>query len=77
MISTVTTVTTTALGLSTVVNIGSIGAGLSLIFFLVTKELAGSNASGAFTRVAKFVNIGIVPLLMVFAITIAVKILQG
>ena len=75
MITTVTTVTTVttiaALGLTTVLGIAAVA---SLMFLLITKELAGSKSSGTSLRIARFVNVGIVPLLIVFAVIVAVDI---
>ena len=55
---------TTALG---------IAATVSLIIFLVTKELANAHRSGPSMRIAKFANVGIWPLTAVFAILIILK----
>lgn len=75
MITTVTTVTTVttiaALGLTAIMSVAAV---VSLIGFLVTKELASSQRSATFTRIAKFVNVGIVPLLMAFAVIVAIQI---
>jgi len=62
-----------ALGFTTAISIAAV---VSLILFLTTKELAGSNGSGTFRRIAKFVNVGIVPLIIVFAVIVAVKIAE-
>ena len=75
MVTTVTTVTTVtsiaALGLTTVLGIVAV---VSLIFLLAAKELASTKSSGAFLRIARFVNVGIVPLLIAFAVIVAVDI---
>lgn len=75
MITTVTTVTTvttiTAMGLTATVSIAAI---VSLIVFLASKELAGASRSTSLLRVAKFVNIAILPLVMAFAVIVCVKI---
>jgi len=47
----------------------------SLIAFLITKELASSNGSGTFVRIAKFVNVGIIPLLITFAVIVTLDII--
>lgn len=88
MISTVTTVTTTTTA-STVTTATSLVAGLglvatiALIVMLIAKELAGAAAesssaqefsvSGALDRV---LSVGIVPLLMVFASIVLVKVIS-
>ena len=42
--------------------------------FLASKELAGASSSGPFLRIARFANVAILPLVMAFAIIVAVKI---
>ena len=75
MITTVTTVTTTtmiaAMGLATAL---SIAAAVGLVIFLTTKELAGANRSGSSVRIAKFANVGILPLAIAFAIIVVIQI---
>lgn len=51
-----------------------IAATVSLVIFLVTKELASANRSAPSTRIAKFVNTGIWPLIMVFGVIIGITI---
>jgi hypothetical protein len=53
-----------------------IAAVVSLVIFLVTKELASAHRSGPSLRVAKFVNAGIWPLTAVFAILAGTKIFE-
>tara|TARA_Y100000294_G_C8291168_1_gene230847 strand:+ start:99 stop:347 length:249 start_codon:yes stop_codon:yes gene_type:complete len=72
--TTVTTVTTiAAMGLTAVL---SMAAAIILMLFLSTKELAGVGISGFSMRVARFLSIGIVPLAMVFAVIVVVKIIE-
>lgn len=77
MVTTVTTVTTVtsiaAMGLATAIGIA---ATVSLVAFLVTKELAGANRSGSSVRVAKFVNVGIWPLTIVLGVLVGIKIVE-
>ena len=77
MITTITTVTTvttvTVLGIGTAV---SIAAAIALIAFLATRELAGAVVSGASTRIAKLATIGILPLLMAFAVIVTVRLFE-
>ena len=77
MITTVTTVTTVttmaALGLTAAI---SIACAVTLILFLTTKELAGAQSSGTSSRIARFVNVGILPLVLAFAVIVAVKIAE-
>ena len=77
MITTVTTVTTVttiaALGLTGII---STGVTVLLMLFLTTKELAGASNLGFPLRIAKFVNVGIIPLVMVFAVVVVMKIVE-
>ena len=54
----------------------SIGAVVILIAFLATKELAGAGISPSPQLTAKFLNVGIVPLIMVFAVIVVVQIAE-
>ena len=73
--TTVTTVTTVAaMGLTAAVSMAAV---ISLIFFLSVKELAGAGASSASMRIARFFSIGILPLVMAFAVIAAVKIAEA
>ena len=70
---TVTTVTMIAsMGLTAAI---SMAATAILIMFLSTRELAGAGKSDVSMRVARFLTIGIVPLVMVFAVIVAVRII--
>jgi hypothetical protein len=77
MITTVSTTTVTtvtaiaAMGLTATL---SIAATILLIFFLSTRELAGTKGSGFPLRVSRFVSIGIVPLLITFAVIAIIQI---
>ena len=77
MITTVTTVTTVtaiaAMGLTAAVGIAGV---VSLIALLTSKELAGAGNSGFSMRLARFLRIGIVPLIIAFAVIVAVKIAE-
>ncbi len=77
MITTVTTVTTVttivALGLTGVISIAAV---VLLMLFLTTKELAGAGSSGFSLRIAKFASVGILPLVMAFAVIVAMKIVE-
>tara|TARA_Y100000310_G_scaffold233542_1_gene236413 strand:+ start:139 stop:387 length:249 start_codon:yes stop_codon:yes gene_type:complete len=71
--TTVTTVTMIAsMGLTAAI---SMAATAILIMFLSTRELAGAGKSDVSMRVARFLTIGIVPLVMVFAVIVAVRII--
>ena len=77
MITTVTTVTTVttiaALGLTGVISVAAV---VLLILFLTTKELAGASSLGFSLRIAKFVSVGILPLVMAFAVIVTMKIVE-
>jgi hypothetical protein len=70
--TTVTTVTTiAAMGLTAAL---SVAATILLISFLTTKELAGARGYGFASRIARFVTIAIVPLVMAFVVITAIAI---
>ena len=74
MITTVTTSTVTtiaAVGLAVTI---SIAAAVALIVFLTAKELASASLSPSSQLTARFLNVSIVPMIMVFAVIVAVKI---
>ena len=77
MITTVTTVTTVttiaALGLTGAISIVAV---VLLTLFLTTKELAGASSSGFSLRIAKFTSVGILPLVMAFAVIVTMKIVE-
>ena len=79
MISTVTTSTVTiittvaALGLTAALSAAAI---FTLITFLGIKELAGASRSVTLRSNARFLNVGIFPITMVFAVIAAVKIAE-
>ena len=72
VISTISSVTSVT-GLTAAISIAAV---VSLIFFLTTKELAGAGGSRTSLRIAKSVGVGILPLVMAFAIIVAVKIVE-
>ena len=77
MITTVTTVTT----VTTIATLGitaaiSIAAVTTLIAFLTTRELASASNSRFHLRIAKFASVGILPLIIAFAVIVAVKIAE-
>ena len=77
MITTVTTVTTVtamaAMGLTAAI---SIAATVILIFFLTVKELA-SNSNASFpVRLTRFLNVSVLPLIMVFAVIVTITIVE-
>jgi len=73
MISTVTTSTITTISTITATGTAVIVV-VVLIAFLITKELAATANSTSPQHVARYLNIGILPLLMIFAVTVSVKI---
>jgi len=73
MVSTVTTTVTTVATLANGPALAIVGV-LLLIGLLVTKELAESTGNMLADRLARAINIGIFPLLFVFALIVLVKI---
>lgn len=74
MITTVTTVTTVAaMGLTSAMSIAAI---VVLILLLITKEVTGASQSHICQLVTKLLNVSIVPLVMAFAIVLAVRIFE-
>ena len=74
MISTITTTTVTAIaamGFSTAIGIA---AAIMLVVFLAAKQLAGAGNSGSSLRIARFLNVSLLPLGIAFAVIVAVKI---
>ncbi len=72
--STITTVTTiAAMGLTTAISVAAV---VTLIAFLSIKQLAGASPSLSSQLTARFLNIGILPLIMAFTVIVAVKITQ-
>lgn len=72
MITTVTT-TTTAILMTTAAASLTLIAILALIALLVKKELIGSLQGERAYRVAKSLNVAIVPLMIVFVVTVIVR----
>ncbi|MBI2850919.1 MAG: hypothetical protein HYX80_07780 [Chloroflexi bacterium] len=77
MITTVTTVTTittvAAIGLGAAVSITAV---IALVAFLATRELASASNNGFLLRVARLTSIGIIPLIITFAVIVAVKLAE-
>lgn len=72
--TTVITVTTVAaMGLTAVVSIVAV---VCLILFLVVKELASADGSPISLRIVQFLSVGILPLVMAFAIIVAVTVFE-
>ncbi len=77
MITTVTAVSSitaaSSVGLATAL---SIVATISLIAFLTTRELLSVSATHSSQRVGRFMSVGIIPLLLVFAAVVATAIAE-
>jgi len=74
LVSTVTTSTITtiaAMGLTTTMSIAAV---VALIGFLTTKELASANLSPSSQLIARFFSVGILPMVMAFAVIVTVRI---
>ena len=84
MITTIITVTTTTTTVTTVSTIAAMGltaaismaAIVTLIGFLSTRELAVASHSRPQQHIARFLSVGIIPLIMVFAVIVIVKIAE-
>ena len=76
----ITTVTTSTISTISVIAVMGLTAAIgvvavvALISFLTIRELAGAKGSGTSLRIAKFLSVGIVPLVMAFFVIVAVEI---
>ena len=74
-----TTVTSTEAGITTVVDFGMIlglVAVIGLVAFLCAKELAAASEISSRRSLAKFLDIGIVPLIIAFAMIVMIKVVE-
>ena len=76
MISSVTTTTVSTVTSTASVAAFGLVAVLTLIAFLVVKELASSGDNARLQTLARILNVAIVPLLMVFVATVANKVVE-
>ena len=76
VVTTVTTTTVTSIAAMGFTSIMGIAGVVLLILLLVAKELAGAGHSQSFRLSSRFLNVGIIPLVMVFAVIVAVKIAE-
>ncbi|MCL0091812.1 hypothetical protein M1N59_00915 [Dehalococcoidales bacterium] len=76
MISTVTTSTVTLIEAMGLAAITGGAATVALIALLIARELASASLSPSSQLIARFLNVGILPLIVVFAVTVAVKIAE-
>ena len=74
MITTVTTTTVTTLGQAASL---ALAGTIMLLILLANKQIVAASVSDKVRRVSKALNIAIVPLLLVFAITATVKLLTA
>lgn len=73
-VTTISTITTiSAFGMVAVLSIAAI---ITLIAFLATKELVSARADGSSQRIGRFLNVGITPLLMVFAVVVILAVIE-
>ena len=83
IISTISTISSSVTTVSTIAAVGmatalSVAATVTLISFLTTKEIVSVRTDGSSQRIGKFLNVAIVPLLMVFVaavITLTIELL--
>jgi hypothetical protein len=77
MVTTVTTVTTVtaiaAVGLTAAISAAAV---ITLMAFLTSRELTMVSQSRLGWRIARFATVGILPLVMAFAVILAVKITE-
>jgi hypothetical protein len=77
MVTTVTTVTTitaiAAVGLTAAISAAAV---ITLMAFLTSRELTTTSQSRVAGRIARFAMVGILPLVMAFAVIVAVKITE-
>lgn len=71
--STVSTVTTASMGLITAIGVSSI---IALIWLLMAKEITSVSQSGTSKLVARFCDVGILPLTITFAVTTFIKVVE-
>ena len=76
MITTVTTSSVTMIAAMGLIATISVAAAVALIALLTTKELASASRSPSSRRTARFLNVGILPMVMAFAVIVAVKIAE-
>ncbi len=75
--------TTTTSVISTITSTAGITAGLgviavlALISFLITKELASAGGSPKLERLSRFLNVAIVPLLVVFTSIVVSRVVEA
>ena len=73
-ISTISTVTTVAaMGLTAAITVAAI---ISLIAFLISRELTRAHGSVACLSIARFLCIGIIPLTMAFTVIVTIKVFE-
>ena len=77
MITTVTTISsvTTVVGMGLATALSAV-ATISLIAFLTTRELLSAGATHSSQRMGRFMSVGIIPLVLVFAAVVAVAIAE-
>ena len=73
MITTVTTTTTTVVTTAAAASLALIAI-LTLIALLIQKEIIGGLDSARAQRISRALNIAIVPLVLVFVVTVAIKV---
>jgi H+/Cl- antiporter ClcA len=72
--STISTISTvTAMGFTVALGVVCV---LALIALLTTKELASAGQSGNSRLIAKFCDIGILPLVVAFGVTVVIKVVD-
>ena len=76
MVSTVTLTTTMVIAASSLAASMGVFVTLLLVGFLVSKELLGANSGGRQKLLSRFLPISIIPLLIGFAVIVAIKVAE-
>ena len=73
VVTTVTTTVTTMEGFGVILGLVAV---IALVAFLCVKELAATSASSSHRSLAKFLDIGIIPLTIAFAMIVIMKVVE-
>ena len=79
IVTSITSVTSTTTSVSAMLDFGMIlglVAVIALIAFLCVKELATASRSSSHRSLAKFLDIGMIPLIIVFAMIVIMKVVE-
>lgn len=77
--STISTITTVTTSVTATINLGVVLGAVSvvtLLLFLCAKELAAASNSNSQKILARFLDIGIIPLAVAFVLIVAMKVIE-